>query len=426
MSVYDSCSSNSSSRSSSNGSSSGGENFPAIHKRHRDPMIPIMPSQQQQQQQQLTQSLAHGRQGGGSETLCAVCHLPVTDERSSVKTFEGSTLHRECFVCSTCGKPLEIKKNSAAEGIDEIIEGGNVATYGTDLNGKYFCVEHLRSSKPSAIEYKELKSGYLYKQGRVVKNWKRRFFVLLSDMKQLRYYQKDSDNTTTTTTITNSLNNSSNSITNTNTNNDNTVCSSSSLSSSSSSMKPLGMSSPPSQTAATPPSSPSLPIPQQPSEETQQQQQQSQAGTPLLQVHRSVPIPIKHGSQGNGLATSPGSMESSSYESPTGSPSGGLPRRGVGLASPRKPQKPTKNRGFIELGEGTEVVPASFSLRGVAGCPEGSCIGFQIITKDRVWNLVCLDESERSSWINAIKYVISLPQQQQITKRKRIYSKFFN
>eukprot|EP00164_Ancoracysta_twista_P012231 GFYU01019148.1.p1 GENE.GFYU01019148.1~~GFYU01019148.1.p1 ORF type:complete len:123 (-),score=15.06 GFYU01019148.1:43-411(-) len=42
------------------------------------------------------------------------------------------------------------------------------------------------AQQPGAI----LKQGWLYKKGKVVKNWKRRYFVLLSN-RQMQYFEKD-------------------------------------------------------------------------------------------------------------------------------------------------------------------------------------------------------------------------------------------
>lgn len=364
----------------SSGSGSGGEGFPIVFHRRRKGGDGTRAG-----------NTAYSVSPTSFDTICAVCQKPVIEDRTSVRTLEGSILHRECFCCSTCGKPLEIK-NDAGAGIDEIIEGGNVPTYGTDLNGKYFCNEHLRSSKPSSIEYKEIKSGYLFKQGRVVKNWKYRFFVLLADMKQLRYYQRDTDDVPRNDDLS-------------------VTSSSSSLSSSTSSATTFSLLKEDTHQH------------QHQSQQQQQQQQYTFSGTPQCQQQRSAPISIRSG-KATSLESSPGGTESSSYDSPptTGSPLG---RRGFVQASPKKPQKTTKNRGFIDLGEVTDVVPASFSLRGVSGCPDGSCPGFQILARDRVWNLVCLDESERSLWINAIKYVISLPTQQQTGRRRKILTQLF-
>lgn len=398
MSGYDS-SSGFSSRSNSGGSSdsgSGGDNFPVFHRRRKGA----------DGSNTRAGNTAYSVSPTIFDPICAVCQKPVLDEKTSVRTLEGSILHKECFCCSTCGKPLEIKNNDAAYSIDEIIEGGNVPTYGTDLNGKYFCNEHLRSSKPSSIEYKELKSGYLYKQGRVVKNWKRRFFVLLSDLKQLRYYQKDSDDFTHR--------------------DDSSVMMSSSSSSSSITFSMSQLTSSLNGTRSTSSFS-------NMKEDSQQQQNNNinnnnnnNGNTPLFpsMSQKSTPITIKQ-SKATSLGSSPGGSESSSYDSPTGSPVGYQFRRGIIQSSPRKTQKTTKNKGFIDLCDVTGIVPASFSLRGVAGCPDGSCPGFQLLTKDRVWNLVCLDESERGLWINAIKYVASLPASQPSGKRKRILTQIF-
>lgn len=47
------------------------------------------------------------------------------------------------------------------------------------------------SSNSISLPLKTTISGYLYKMGKVVKNWKKRFFQLEGD--KLHYYKKDSD-----------------------------------------------------------------------------------------------------------------------------------------------------------------------------------------------------------------------------------------
>lgn len=99
---------------------------------------------------------------------CAVCGGAVGAEDARVLTEEGGVLHARCFVCSACGKPLQPQ------------------AYGTDLNGRYFCAAHLSSSRPTSLEYRALFMGWMAKQGGFVRNWRRRFFVLLDG--ELRYY----------------------------------------------------------------------------------------------------------------------------------------------------------------------------------------------------------------------------------------------
>jgi len=108
--------------------------------------------------------------GSPSARVCSKCKEAIGKE-SYVCTKENMTLHARCFVCSLCGCTLSARN------------------YGLDLNGKFYCRTHMKSGRPSDIDYKTLASGWLYKQGAVVKKWRRRYFVLPVDSCYLRYYK---------------------------------------------------------------------------------------------------------------------------------------------------------------------------------------------------------------------------------------------
>jgi len=82
-------------------------------------------------------------------------------------------IHSMCFVCSICKCQLDS------------------LSYGCDLNGTFFCPQHMRSAQPSEQVYKFLARGYLRKQGKIVKKWRRRYFVLPVDSCELRYYTSE-------------------------------------------------------------------------------------------------------------------------------------------------------------------------------------------------------------------------------------------
>lgn len=108
--------------------------------------------------------------GNPAKRLCSTCHQYIGVE-PYICTTENLTLHARCFVCSMC------KRSLASE------------NYGMDLNGKFYCEAHMNSVKPSEKDYKTLASGWLFKQGALVKKWRRRYFVLLVDSCELRYYK---------------------------------------------------------------------------------------------------------------------------------------------------------------------------------------------------------------------------------------------
>jgi len=108
-----------------------------------------------------------------SKRVCPTCSQTIGKE-SYVCTKENLTLHTRCFVCSCCRRSLTTR------------------SYGMDLNGKFYCKDHMISARPSESDYKTLASGWLFKQGAVVKKWRRRFFVLTIDSCELRYYKSSS------------------------------------------------------------------------------------------------------------------------------------------------------------------------------------------------------------------------------------------
>ena len=63
-----------------------------------------------------------------SGRVCPVCNLELGSE-PQVSTREGATLHAVCFVCATCQCAL------------------TAASYGVDLNGRFYCPCHLRSAR---------------------------------------------------------------------------------------------------------------------------------------------------------------------------------------------------------------------------------------------------------------------------------------
>ena len=104
--------------------------------------------------------------------LCAGCNLPIGDD-PYVCTKEHVTLHQVCFVCAECKKPLD------------------VSSYGTDLNGRFYCAQHLKSARLSDQQDRTLASGWLMKEGNIRKSWRRRFFVLPVNSTELRYYSSE-------------------------------------------------------------------------------------------------------------------------------------------------------------------------------------------------------------------------------------------
>jgi len=105
-----------------------------------------------------------------SKQICPSC-CNVIGKEPFVCTRENLMLHSRCFVCSMCKRSL------------------SVDSYGVDLNGKFYCKKHMNSARHSEKDYKTLACGWLFKQGAFVKTWRRRYFVLLVDSLELRYYK---------------------------------------------------------------------------------------------------------------------------------------------------------------------------------------------------------------------------------------------
>ena len=105
-----------------------------------------------------------------SARVCPVCNLEIGSE-ALVRTREGATLHAVCFVCATCECAL------------------TAASYGVDLNGRFYCPAHLRSAQRPAADYTTLARGWLRKQGAVVPTWRKRYFVLALGSRELAYYE---------------------------------------------------------------------------------------------------------------------------------------------------------------------------------------------------------------------------------------------
>jgi len=105
-----------------------------------------------------------------SRRVCNRCKQFIGDEEY-VCTKENLTLHARCFVCSKCSRPLDPRK------------------YGIDLNEKLYCADHMDGVSVLDEKYRTLASGWLFKQGQVVKKFRRRYFVLLVDSCELRYYK---------------------------------------------------------------------------------------------------------------------------------------------------------------------------------------------------------------------------------------------
>jgi len=105
-----------------------------------------------------------------TKRVCPACSQIIGRE-SCVFAKDRNTYHERCFVCCVCHCRLK----------DE--------SYGIDLNGKLYCKHHWNSSRPSDNDYRTLASGWLFKQGAVVKKWRRRYFVLPVDSCVLRYYK---------------------------------------------------------------------------------------------------------------------------------------------------------------------------------------------------------------------------------------------
>jgi len=116
-----------------------------------------------------TAVLATMERASPMSSLCPVCKREFGNE-AVLLTKENVMVHAMCFVCHACKCPLKS------------------TSYGCDLNGRFFCPIHMKSAQPPEKVYKTLACGWLRKQGKIVKKWRKRYFVLEVDSSQLRYY----------------------------------------------------------------------------------------------------------------------------------------------------------------------------------------------------------------------------------------------